>query len=115
MKINSLPVVLNLLATLPLATTAVAQNSIRFEGSIVERPCHCSFSTVGALTLNTCPALARAMAFDAVNIDQPSSMTSVKLLADNGPDRYYDQRYTLVDPKGKPIRTGNYLVTMTLP
>ncbi|MBZ9780565.1 type 1 fimbrial protein [Pseudomonas sp. REP124] len=115
MKINSLPVVLSLLAILPLATTAVAQNSIRFEGSIVERPCHSSLTTAGTLELNTCPALARATAFDAINIDQASSMTSVKLLADSGPDRYYDQRYALVDAKGKPIRAGNYLVTMTLP
>lgn len=37
------------------------------------------------------------------------------LVADSGGGRYYDQRYLLVDGGGKPIQSGNYVITLTAP
>jgi hypothetical protein len=39
----------------------------------------------------------------------------VRLVADSGKGRYYDQRYVLVDSAGKLIQSGNYIITMTSP
>lgn len=117
MKINSLPIVISLFSTLNWTTTVIAQNSIRFEGSIVERGCHSSVDPHGVLELKTCPALARETTFDVVHLAQPrtSPNITVKRLTDSGQGRYYDQKFTLVDTKGKPILSGNYLITMALP
>ena len=39
----------------------------------------------------------------------------VKLVADSGDGRYYNQSYLLVDAAGKAIQSGNYVITMTSP
>ena len=46
-----------------------------------------------------------------VSVDAPH----VRLVADSGKGRYYDQRYVLVDSAGKLIQSGNYIITMTSP
>ncbi|WP_371926555.1 hypothetical protein [Pseudomonas sp. PB105] len=42
-------------------------------------------------------------------------MGNVRLVADSGSGRYYDQRYRVVDSTGKPVQSGNYVVTVTAP
>jgi hypothetical protein len=118
MKIKHLPAVISLLSTLSSATwstIAAAENTLRLEGAIVERVCHSSVKTQGMFELNTCPALARATVFGVNSLDWSRRGIRVKLLADSGQDRYFDQRYALVDGKGAAAGSGNYVVTMTLP
>jgi hypothetical protein len=41
---------------------------------------------------------------------------NVKLVADSGRgDRFYQQQYALVDGQGKPVTSGQYLITLTSP
>lgn len=118
MKSKHLPVVISLLSTLSGAswsTIAAAENTLRLEGAIVERVCHSRVKTQGTFELNTCPALARATEFGVISLDRSRTGIRVKLLADSGQDRYFDQRYALVDGEGAAVDSGNYRVTMTLP
>jgi hypothetical protein len=44
------------------------------------------------------------------------SSVNVKLLADSGREgRYFDQQYVLVDDAGSPVRSGSYLITLSIP
>ncbi|WP_137806424.1 type 1 fimbrial protein [Pseudomonas sp. G(2018)] len=120
MKIKHLPVAISVFFTLSgssWAATPGAPDTIRFEGAIVERSCSSGLSTQATVKLNTCPALGRATVVNVRNVDplSASAQVTVKLLADSGQGRYYDQRYALVDATGAPVRSGNYLMTMTLP
>lgn len=120
MKIKHLPVAISVVFTLSgscWAATPAAPGTIRFEGAIVERSCSSGLSTQATVELNTCPALGRATVINVRNVDPLSAraQVTVKLLADSGQARYYDQRYALVDGTGAPVRSGNYLITMTLP
>lgn len=45
-----------------------------------------------------------------------ASAVKVKLLAETGRDsRYFDRQYQLLDETGKPVRSGNYLITLSMP
>jgi type 1 fimbria pilin len=100
-----------------------APGTIRFEGSIVEPGCQSRVGTDGTFELYECSAQSRAMGIEANTIAPTASVSAVgqssvnvKLLADSGRDsRYYDQRFVLMDEAGLPIRSGDYLVTLSLP
>jgi type 1 fimbria pilin len=120
MKIKCLPVAVSVFLALNgtcWAATPAAQGSIRFEGGIVERGCSPGVGADSTLHLKTCPATGRTPAVNVSNIDPLSAPADirVKLLADRDQGRYYDQQYQLVDGTGAPVRSGNYLITVSLP
>ncbi|MNJ54752.1 hypothetical protein D3C77_502080 [compost metagenome] len=103
------------------AATPIAQGTIRFTGSIVESPCQTS-SQPGGWRMDGCPAQVREAAINVRRIDPQASASAldstsvqVKLVAENRQGRYYDQHYVLVDHAGKPVTSGNYLITLTSP
>ncbi|MEG0861441.1 MAG: type 1 fimbrial protein [Pseudomonas sp.] len=110
------------LCTVCQAAPAVAQGEIRFTGSIVESSCTTS-SRPGGWRMEGCPSLARGTGIDVQRLDPHATVRALdnasaqaRLVADSGEQgRYYDQQYVLVDNLGKPITTGNYLVTLTTP
>jgi hypothetical protein len=104
-------------------TCLAAPGTIRFQGSIVEPGCQSRVGADGTFELYQCSAQSRAMRVEA-NAFAPiasvsavgQSSTHVKLLADGGREgRYFDQQYVLVDDAGSPIRSGDYLVTLSMP
>ncbi|HEF4760160.1 TPA: type 1 fimbrial protein [Pseudomonas putida] len=99
------------------AATLSAPGLIRFEGAIVERGCRSSLGADATLALNACPAAGHRTVVEVNDVDplSPRSDIKVKLVADGGQGRYYDQQYRLVDGAGMPVQSGNYLITMTLP
>ncbi|MNF54230.1 hypothetical protein D3C84_356540 [compost metagenome] len=120
LKVVSVAVLFSLCAVCQ-AATPMAQGTIRFTGSIVESSCQTS-SQPGGWRMDGCPALARDTAIDVRRIDPQASVSAldstsvqVKLVAENVQDRYYDQQYALVDHAGKPVTSGNYLITLTSP
>ncbi|MGC5700149.1 type 1 fimbrial protein [Pseudomonas sp. NFXW11] len=103
------------------AAAPVAQGVIRFTGSIVETNCASSAASSG-LKLRQCPQGSRGGSIDVQRVDPmarsglASSRVKVKLLADSGTQgRYYDQRYAFVDQAGKPLVSGTYLITLSVP
>ncbi|TFY93493.1 type 1 fimbrial protein [Pseudomonas nabeulensis] len=92
---------------------------IRFEGRIVEPGCQSSSRGGSTLELTGCPQKLRDSQFDVQPIRSVQAVGNapvhVKLLTDSGAGRYYDQRYQLVDGRGKPIQSGAYVVTLTAP
>ncbi|MGB6215065.1 type 1 fimbrial protein [Pseudomonas mandelii] len=97
--------------------------ALQFHGSIVEQGCTSHANTHAKFELNGCPPLGRAAVINVSNIRPVSSVSSsghssinVKLLADSGQkDRYYDSQYELVDATDRPIRSGLYLITLSMP
>ncbi|WP_223464623.1 type 1 fimbrial protein [Pseudomonas sp. GL-RE-26] len=100
-----------------------ASGTIRFQGSIVEPGCQSRVGTDGTFDLYQCSAQSRAMGVEANTLAPTASVsavgqsrTHVKLLADSGQEgRYFDQQYVLVDDAGSPVRSGNYLITLSMP
>ncbi|MNY05757.1 hypothetical protein D3C86_1384870 [compost metagenome] len=100
-----------------------APGTIRFQGSIVEPGCQSRVGTHGTFELYQCPAQSRAMGIEANTIAPTASVSAVgqssvnvKLLADSGREgRYFDQQYALVDDAGSPVRSGSYLITLSIP
>ncbi|KJZ43042.1 MULTISPECIES: type 1 fimbrial protein [Pseudomonas] len=100
-----------------------APGTIRFQGSIVEPGCQSRVGTDGTFDLYQCSAQSRAMGVEANTLAPTASVsavgqsrTHVKLLADSGQEgRYFDQQYVLVDDAGSPVRSGNYLITLSMP
>ncbi|WP_106803484.1 type 1 fimbrial protein [Pseudomonas sp. S5D5] len=99
------------------AAQIVGQGSIEFHGSIVEGGCATNTHSGAVMELHECAVASRGSHFDVRGVAPVASVDAahVLLVADSGNGRYYDQRYVLVDGAGKPIRSGNYVVTMTLP
>ena len=100
------------------AGTPVAQGKIQFQGSIVEPNCASRTGERATFELNVCPSPLRATTIIVNNVAtvNDSSSIKVRLVSDTGRNgRYYNQRYELVDKSGMPIRSGNYLVTLSLP
>ncbi|MDD2049989.1 type 1 fimbrial protein [Pseudomonas putida] len=104
------------------AAPPVAQGEIRFTGSIVESSCSTSFESSG-WRMEGCPTLARGTGIHLRQIKPQASLSAldntavqVKLVADSGDQgRYYDQQYALVDKLGRPVTSGQYLITLTTP
>jgi type 1 fimbria pilin len=100
-----------------------APGTIRFQGSIVEPGCQSRVGTDGTFELYECSAQSRAMRIEANTLAPTASVSAVgqssvnvKLLADSGREgRYYDQQFVLMDEAGLPIRSGDYLVTLSMP
>lgn len=99
------------------AATPVAQGTIAFTGSIVEPGCATNARSGGQMDLIGCPSANRGGAIDVRSMRPVASVADahVQLVADSANGRYYDQRYRLGDSAGKPIQSGNYVITLTSP
>lgn len=102
-----------------LAATTVGSGVIRFTGSIVEASCTSRVGSGSRIELNGCPNTSRGTVISAAPVRSVSTLdhspVRVKLLADTGDGRYYDQQYALVDGAGKPVLEGKYLITLISP
>ncbi len=114
-----LPIATGFLAVWAGACMASSQGVIQFHGSIVESGCTTSAGNSSVMELKGCPIASRGNHFDVRPVASVKALgnaaANVKLVADIGNGRYYDQRYVLVDSLGKPIQSGNYVITMTSP
>jgi hypothetical protein len=99
------------------AAQTVGQGTIRFTGAIVEPGCATNARSGSLIELTGCANANRGSRFDVSKVGPLASVNAahVRLVADSGEGRYYDQRYLLVDDAGKPIESGNYVITMTSP
>ncbi|MFT0477097.1 type 1 fimbrial protein [Pseudomonas antarctica] len=99
------------------AAQTAGQGTIYFTGAIVEPGCVTNARSGAVMELTGCAISSRGSHFDVRNMAPVASINAahVKLVADSGAGRYYDQRYLLVDNAGKPIQSGNYVITMTSP
>ncbi|KPH00194.1 hypothetical protein AEQ67_09320 [Pseudomonas sp. RIT-PI-q] len=102
---------------------ALTPGTVQFHGSIVEQGCTSHTSIHAKFELSGCPPLGRAAAMSVSNIKPVSSVSApghssinVKLLVDSGQKDHYDnQQYVLVDGADRPVRSGMYLVTLSMP
>lgn len=119
MNANRLSVVTGILAVWAGTCMASSQGVIQFHGSIVEPGCTSVAQGGTLMELKGCPLASRGNQFQAQPVGQVKALgnaaANVKLVADSGAGRYYDQRYVLVDSLGKPVQSGNYVITMTMP
>ena len=117
MNVKGLSVVTSLLTI--WAGSCMASGVIQFRGSVVAPGCEAGASSGSTLELKGCPQVFRGNQFDVQTIRSVQAVgnapVNVKLVADSGEGRYYDQRYQLVDSRGKPVQSGAYIVTMTAP
>ncbi|MEW5700182.1 type 1 fimbrial protein [Pseudomonas synxantha] len=99
------------------AAQIVGQGTLRFTGAIVESGCATNARSGSVMELRGCARVSRGSRFEVRNVAPVASVNAahVRLVADSGEGRYYDQRYLLVDNAGKPIESGNYVITMTSP
>ncbi|MFL1386415.1 type 1 fimbrial protein [Pseudomonas tritici] len=98
------------------AAQTVGQGTIEFRGSIVETGCATNTHSGTVIELNGCAESSRGSRLGVRNMAVASvNAAHVQLVADSGNGRYYDQRYVLVDSAGKPIQSGNYVITLTSP
>ncbi|ROM33805.1 hypothetical protein BK648_23815 [Pseudomonas poae] len=119
MNVIRLSVVTGFLAVWAGACMAASSGVIQFHGSIVEPGCKATAQGGSTVALNGCPQAMRGSRFDVQPVRTVQALgnavANVKLVADSGSGRYYDQRYQLVDALGKPIESGAYIVTLTAP
>ena len=119
MNIKCLSVVTGFLAVWTGGCMAASGGVIQFQGSIVEPGCAPGVSGGASLELKGCPQSFRGNRFDVQTIRSVQAVgntsANVKLVTDSGEGRYYDQRYMLVDSRGKPLQSGAYIVTLTAP
>ncbi|MBV4481753.1 type 1 fimbrial protein [Pseudomonas khavaziana] len=99
------------------AAEIAGQGTLRFTGAIVESGCATNARSGSVMELRGCARVSRGSRFEARNVASVASVNAahVRLVADSGEGRYYDQRYLLVDNAGKAIESGNYVITMTSP
>ncbi|MEO8493094.1 type 1 fimbrial protein [Pseudomonas sp.] len=106
---------------LSVVTCAAAQTvgggTLEFRGAIVEAGCATNARSGPVMELTGCSSASRGSRLEARNVAPVASVDKahVRLVADSGSGRYYDQRYLLVDNAGQPITSGNYVVTLTSP
>lgn len=106
-----------------LAAVPLGQGVIQFHGSIVEPGCITNVRMNSTFEFKRCPSPQLGSAVNVHSVEPVSSVSAaghssvkVKLLAASSPDgRYYNQQYELVDGSGKPVLSGSYLITLTLP
>lgn len=106
-----------------VAASAPSQGVIHFQGAIVEPACTSSTGEGAVVALTGCSAQSRGTTIEAHRLVPVSQVTAldastvkVKLLAETGRDsRYFDRQYQLLDETGKPVRSGNYLITLIMP
>lgn len=106
-----------------VAASAPSQGAIHFQGAIVEPACTSSAGEGAVVALTGCSAQSRGTTIEAHRLVPVSQVTAldastvkVKLLAETGRDsRYFDRQYQLLDETGKPVRSGNYLITLIMP
>lgn len=117
MNVKRLSLVTGLLAV--WAGSCMASGVIQFQGRIYAPSCTPVAPGGSALELKECPQAFRGNQFDVQTIRSVQAVgnapVNVKLVADSGEGRYYDQRYQLVDSRGKPVQSGAYIITMTAP
>ncbi|WP_439862576.1 type 1 fimbrial protein [Pseudomonas antarctica] len=106
---------------LSVGTCAAAQTAgggtLEFRGAIVEAGCATNARSGPVMELTECSSANRGGRIDVHSVASVASVDKahVRLVADSGNGRYYDQRYLLVDNAGQPITSGNYVVTLTSP
>ncbi|TFY86648.1 type 1 fimbrial protein [Pseudomonas kairouanensis] len=117
MNVKGLSVVTGFLAI--WAGSCMAGGVIQFHGSVVTPGCEAGASGGSILELKGCPQVFRGNQFEVRTIRSVQAVgnapVNVKLVADSGEGRYYDQRYQLVDSRGKPVLSGAYIITMIAP
>ncbi|MGB3125362.1 MAG: type 1 fimbrial protein [Pseudomonas sp.] len=99
------------------AAQTVGRGTLEFRGAIVEPGCATNARSGAVMELSGCARSSRGSRVDVRTIAPVASVNAahVKLIADSGNGRYYDQRYLLVDGAGKPVTSGNYVITLTSP
>lgn len=93
--------------------------AIQFSGAVVDTSCASQGGNNSTFGYKNCPTRLNG---DVLGV-QPvgtvravgKSNVNIRLLADSRNGRFFDQRYQLVDGLGKPVGSGNYLITMTSP
>ena len=119
MNVKRLSVVSGLLAVWAGGCMAASSGVIQFHGSIVEPSCNSAAPGGSTVEFNGCPQPVRGSRFEVQPVRSVkalgSSAVNIKLVADSGDGRYYDQRYMVVDLNGKPILSGAYVITTTVP
>jgi hypothetical protein len=120
MRINGFSAATGLLCLWASACGAAhpaSQGTIRFTGSIVEPMCATNAHSGTQLDVTGCPSASRGNQFTVRSVAPVASVNaaSLRLVADSGSGRFYDQRYLLVDGRGQPVKSGRYVVTLTAP
>lgn len=122
MSVNRFAVMGLLLISAGLCSAAqpVSRGVIQFHGSIVEPACVVNAGAGSVMQLKGCPQASRASLVDVRPVGsvkaQGQSGANIKLMTDSGAaGRYYDQAYGVVDAAGVPVRSGQYLITLTSP
>ena len=111
------------LSGVSLAAVPLGQGVIQFHGSIVESGCITNVKMSSTFEFKRCPSPQLGSAVNVRRVESVSSVSAtghsnvkVKLLAGSSPDgRYYNQQYELVEGSGKPVLSGAYVITLTLP
>lgn len=96
---------------------------IHFHGAIVEPACSVQASVDGRVDLTGCSPASRSTAIEVQALAPTASAKAlggaavrVRLMADNSPsERYFDRQYQLLDEAGQPLRSGDYVVTLSMP
>lgn len=117
MNVKRLSLVTGFVALWTGACMAASQGVIQFSGSIVEASCATNARSGSVMELRGCAQSSRGSRIEVRSVAPVASVDAphVRLVADSGEGRYYDQRYVLVDRAGKLIQSGNYIITMTSP
>ena len=111
------------LSSVSLAAVPLGQGVIQFHGSIEESGCITNVKMSSTFEFKRCPSPQLGSAVNVRRVESVSSVSAtghsnvkVKLLAGSSPDgRYYNQQYELVEGSGKPVLSGAYVITLTLP
>jgi len=111
------------LSGVSLAAVPLGQGVIQFHGSFEESGCITNVNMSSTFEFKRCPSPQLGSAVNVRRVESVSSVSAtghsnvkVKLLAGSSPDgRYYNQQYELVEGSGKPVLSGAYVITLTLP
>lgn len=118
MKIKSVSVVAGLLcvaAGVCSAAQSAGHGVIEFRGSIVEAGCAANARSGAVMELSGCITDSRSSRPEARNMATGGGAARAQLVSQSRDGRYFDQRYLLVDATGKPVESGNYVITLTSP
>lgn len=103
-----------------LAAPSIAGGVVPFSGAVVDPNCASRVGKNSTFEFNSCPSrlggkvLSVQPSRTALSLDHASiNVRKIGGSVQNG--RLFDQQYQLVDGKGKPVRSGAYLITLTSP